>query len=227
VLIALLPLLAAGTAGAWEPVDGERLDYVASWAGLEAGYATAVTHAVGAAWSTTLTSRSADWLARLYPVDDVVTSTWHHDGGSTGFDARYREGSFRQDLAVRFFEGKAIVTRRQEVRGTWEESASAFDVPAGVHDPLSAVLALRAEGRGDQVLQVSSGRRVSAVYVADVGPEPFEGVPARRLELRTREAGVLRDRITAWYADDAARTPVAAIVHTRAGAVTVRRRPAR
>lgn len=59
------------------------------------------------------------------------------------------------------------------------------------------------------------------VYVSDAGLDAVNGRPARRYELRTRDEGVLRDRITAWITEDAARIPAKAVVHTRAGAVTV------
>lgn len=205
----------------WVPLEGERLEYVATWNGLEAGRAVAETHAAGANWTTTVTSRSADWLAFLYPVNDVVTSVWALRGGSVSYTTRYREGRFEQDQVLRFGDGVVAVERRQKVRGAWQDSTDTVQAPRGADDPLSAVLRLRANGPGDGHLDVVAGRRSVPVEVKDAGLEPVDGRAARRFELRTREEGVLRDRITAWITTDEARIPARAVVHTRAGAVTV------
>lgn len=209
----------------WVPVEGERLEYVASWRGIEAGYAVAETRAAGENWSTTVSCRSADWLAILYPVNDVVTSTWELGAGSLGYVTRYREGRFQQDQVLRFGKGRVDVERRQLVKGTWESSTATITAPTGANDPLSAVLALRAGGPGDREFAVVSGRRSVPVYVTDAGIESLDGQKARRFELRTRDEGVLRDRITAWISEDASRVPLRAVVQTRAGAVTVNQVP--
>lgn len=205
----------------WAPREGERLEYVATWNGLEAGRAVAETHAAGANWSTTVESHSAEWLALLYPVNDVVTSVWALDGGSVSYTTRYREGGFQQDQVLRFGVDSVAVERRQYVRGAWKDSTDTILAPEHADDPLSAVLHLRSGGPGDRRLDVVAGRRSVPVYVSDAGLDAVNGRPARRYELRTRDEGVLRDRITAWITEDAARIPAKAVVHTRAGAVTV------
>jgi hypothetical protein len=212
---------AVAVAWGWSPTNGERLEYAAVWGGIEAGSATAVTTAAGEHWTTTVTSRSADWIALVYPVNDVVTSTWVLGAGSVSWVTRYREGGFQQDQTVQFGAGEARVTRTQLVRGQWESSSEQFPAPEGVDDPLSAVLRLRAAGPGNHTLAVCSGRRIVQVYVADAGVAPINGTPARRFELRTRDKGVLRNRITAWFREDETRVPVRAVFHTSGGAVTV------
>lgn len=214
----MLTLVAAALA--WSPVAGESLRYVAEWMGIEAGVATAITERHGADWATTLTTRSAEWLAPLYPVDDVVRSEW----GPTGtrrYVTRFREGRFQQDQTMVFGDTGIHVERGQLIDAAWATWANDYAPVPGVEDPLSAVLRLRGI-EGEATLQVFSGKRVVPVECGAAVVEPVNGVAARRVELRTREEGVLRDRITAWFSADDARVPLRAVVHTRAGPVTVR-----
>lgn len=107
----------------------------------------AETHAAGANWTTTVESHSAEWLALLYPVNDVVTSVWALDGGSVSYTTRYREGGFQQDQVLRFGVDSVAVERRQYVRGAWKDSTDTILAPEHADDPLSAVLHLRSGAR--------------------------------------------------------------------------------
>lgn len=213
-------ILGVALAAAWTPVDGEALRYTAEWMGISAGEAVAVTHRSGAGWETTLTTRSADWLATLYPIDDEARSEWGPTG-SLRYVTRFREGRFQQDQEMRFAADGIHVARRQNFAEGWRAWTNDYPALAGVEDPLSAVLRLR-DAASARTLQVFSGKRVVPVVCEAVAEEAVDGVAARRFELRTREEGVLRDRITAWYSTDDAHVPLRAVVHTRAGPVTVR-----
>lgn len=213
-------LILWASAWAWAPVDGESLRYTAEWMGIVAGEAVAITHKADPGWSTTLTTRSADWLASLYPIDDEVRSEWGPTG-SFRYVTRFREGRFHQDQTMEFSAAGIHVARRQRFEEGWRDWTNDYPATPGVEDPLSAVLRLRDPAAGP-TLQVFSGRRVVPILCEAGAVESIDGMDARRVELRTQEEGVLRDRITAWFSVDEARIPVRAVVHTRAGAVTVR-----
>ena len=214
-------LVLCGVAWAWTPPERESLRYVAEWMGIEAGVAEAETVGGAAAWTTVVTTRSADWLAGLYPIDDRVESTWALDG-SRRYVTHFREGHFQQDQDMRFGSEGIEVARRQRFAEGWRDWADRYDPAAGVLDPLAALMALRHEGGGRE-LQVFSGKAVKTVFVADGGTETVPEGVAQRFELRMRKEGVLEDKITAWISTDAARVPLRAVVRTRAGPVTVRR----
>jgi len=213
-------LILVAAAWAWTPVDGETLRYAAEWMGIEAGVATAITRRSGEGWTTTLTTRSADWLAPLYPIDDEVRSEWA-EGGSRRYVTRFREGRFQQDQAMGFGETGIHVDRHQWFPEGWRTWSNDYAAVPGVEDPLSAVLRLRS-ATAAVTLQVFSGKRVVPIECGAPVAELVDGAAAWRIDLRTREEGVLRDRITAWFSADEARTPLRAVVATKAGGVTVR-----
>lgn len=212
-------------AWAWEPPERESLRFVAEWMGLEAGVAEADTTRVDGGWRTVVTSRSADWLASLYPIDDRVESLWG-PGGSLRFETRYREGRFQQDQRMQFTAAGIEVTRRQLFTEGWREWANHLRPEAGVLDPVAALQALRARDGGSTELRVySGGGWVQGVRVVDEGLEEVAGLEARRYDLTTRRHGVLDTHLTAWIATGPTRLPLLATVHTRAGPVSVVHRP--
>lgn len=212
-------------AWAWTPIDGEALRFRAEWMGLEAGVAEAQTTRVEGAWRTVVASRSAEWLAALYPIDDEVESRWV-DGGSRTYRTRYREGRFQQDQRMEFTADGIQVARRQLFAEGWREWSQTLRPEPGVLDPVAALQVLRGHDGGATSLRVyAGGGWVQTVRVVDAGLEVLPGGEARRYELTTHRHGVLDTQLTAWIGTAAARLPLSAVVRTRAGPVTVSLRP--
>ncbi|GDX81256.1 hypothetical protein LBMAG42_30670 [Deltaproteobacteria bacterium] len=215
----ILGLVSAVWAGEWAPVDGERLSFAAEWMGIRAGTAVATTRATAAGWSTELITRSDPWLEPLYPIDDTVGSHWSF-AGSAEYRTRYREGRFQQDQTMRFDPSGIEVARRQLIDGAWKDWSDRYDPAPGVFDPVAAIFQLRGHLEAG-TFRVFSGKRVVPVVCVDEGVEVLDGAAAHRIDLQTQEEGVLKDKIIAWFAEDATRAPLRAVVYTRAGPVSL------
>ncbi|MBM4365139.1 MAG: DUF3108 domain-containing protein [Deltaproteobacteria bacterium] len=209
----------AGLALAGPLAEGERLHYEASWMGIPAGVATAETQRDGQAWVVRVASRSADWLAGLYPVDDRLTSVWAPGTGSQRYETVFREGRFQQDQVMVFDVTAITVSRHQLFDEGWRRWEDRYAAAPGVEDPVSALWRIREAGAGR--FDVFSGKRVVPVDVQRAGTETVDGQSTERFDVRTVHDGDLKDRMSLWVTTGEARVPLRAVVATRAGPVTV------
>ena len=195
-----------------------------SWLGVAAGEATSELEAHEGGWRATARARSATWLARLYPIDDRVVSTW--GGVGRAVDAWWREGGFQQDRFVVFDAHGIAVRGRQLRKGAWEPLERRFDPVADIEDPVSAFYALREriDAVGDVwAFPLWSGHRVVRAEARAVAREELGGAPALRVVVAANGGGGtdLDDALVVWLSDDARRVPLAAEIRTRAGLVRV------
>ncbi len=199
--------------------EGERLRYEASWMGIPAGVATAETRREGETWVVRVASRSSDWLAGLYPVDDRLTSVWAPGAGSQRYETVFREGRFQQDQVMVFGASAITVSRHQLFEEGWRRWEDSYVAAPGVEDPVSALWRIREAGAGR--FDVFSGKRVVPVDVQKVGGAYIDGQATERFDVRTVHDGDLKDRMSLWLTTDEARVPLRAEVATRAGPVTI------
>lgn len=190
------------------------------WCSVEAGAGEAVTIEAGV--------RSADWYARLYPIDDLVRSTWTPGHGSARYETRFREGRFHQDQDMRLSGDPFTVWRRQEFAAEgWREWEKEYPGRPGVQDPVSAVYALRLlTGEGPWTYPVFSGEETWPLQVEKVAEDHLEDTPVGAvdvlvLSLRTLHEGdwEQQGRFLMYVTDDARRIPVRFIVKTSIGSV--------
>lgn len=209
-------------------VVGERLEWAISWMGVSAGsaWSTASAGPAGgssASWVFQAGARSADWLASLYPIDDLIRSEWTVGVGSARYVTKFREGRFQQDQDMRLGPAGVVVARSQRFDEGWRTWEDRYAAAPAAEDPVSAFYRLRdlAGPVGERVrLSVWTGRRAVPMEVWTAAAEPYEGQPALRVEvLSHHDTANVEPKMTVWISDDAARAPLAAVMYTRAGPV--------
>lgn len=214
-----MPLLwLVGLAGA---ADLETLRYSVRWLGIEAGVAEVRSEVDGGVRTVTVTSRSAPWLAAMYPVDDRIVSESRVSGGTLRYRTWFREGAFQQDQDMRFEAGSVEVHRHQLREGAWVDTDAHGDVVADTEDPVSAFFRIRSAHLGpgpDLIVPVYNGRRTVEVRARCV-----EVSDLRRVALSGAREGDFRGAIDLYL--DADDVPVRASVQTRAGPVWLERIP--
>lgn len=192
--------------------------------GIDAGLATATTSATplaADAYEITIHTRSAAWLAPLYPIEDRLTTRWAPTTGPISAETHFREGRFQQDNAIAF--GSLIVVQcSQFIDGAWQDRSLTVGSTLGVEDAIGALWRLREAATPDDVsFPVFTGSRVLQLH-AVCTPDGAH----RRCEVAVGKAandasGDLRNTLTVWFTDDAVRLPVRARIETRAGGVAV------
>jgi hypothetical protein len=223
-MIALL-LIAASLAGS---LVGEVIRWDIQFAGVSGGQAwCSVLPGEDGAVLLEAGARSADWYARLYPIDDFVRSTWAPGEGSRRYETRFREGRFIQDQDMRLSAEEVTVAGRQKVEEGWREWESRYPGTAGVEDPVSAIYAMRLlAGPGPWTYPVFSGKETWPLQIELVGEERIEDTPlgavdVQILSLRTLHKGdwEQRGRFLMYVTDDDRRIPVRFVVKTSIGAI--------
>lgn len=194
----------------------DRFEWSVSWMGLEAGRAEATFRRIDADWEIEVRAKSAAWLARLYPIDDLLLTRW--SGAPRWSRTEFAEGRFRQRSTAIYGALGIEVEREQFVDGAWVDRSFRRDAPAGVQDALGALQVLR-ESPLDRELTfpVFTGSRVAPLVAR---PAREEG--ALRVDVSTVDGADVRGIMTVWLSDDAVRAPLRARVETRAGAVWAR-----
>ncbi len=204
-------------------VHGERLEWAVSWMGIDAGSAWSTTSESGPAWIFEAGARSAGWLVSLYPIDDLLRSEWTAGLGSARYFTRFREGRFQQDQDNRFGADAVVVSRTQLRDEVWQPSESRYAAAPGVEDPVSAFYRIREEAGpvGERTRwTVWTGKNAIPMIVHTAAAEAYAGQAALRVEvLADHDTDDVEPKLTVWLTDDAARVPLAAVLHTRAGAV--------
>ena len=216
MLLACLHSLAA-------PPDGELLRYAASWLGILAGTAEARTVVENGVVQATIRTRSANWVAGIYPVDDVVVGTWT-DAGSRHYSTRFREGGFQQDQEMDFVDASVSVFRHQLIDRAWRDWTETYDVVSGLFDPVASVYRLREPWGEHLSFAAFSGRKRVPISASRIGADSVEnvlGLPTQKVGVMVEYDGHLKQWMTVWFAENSARTPVRAVVETRGGPVTI------
>lgn len=215
-MIILLGLVAAARAA-----EVETLRYSVRWLGIEAGVAEVRAEVEDGVRTVTVTSRSAPWLAAMYPVDDRIVSESRVTGGAVRYRTWFREGTFQQDQDMRFGGGGVTIHRHQLHDGAWADTDAASSVPPAAEDPVSAFFHIRGlhlQPGIEQVVPVYNGRRT-----VDVRARCADDDGLRRVALSSAREGDFRGAIDLFLDGDD--VPVRASVQTRAGTVWLERVP--
>ena len=220
-----LLLIAAVLAGS---LVGEVIRWEIQFAGVTGGHMwCTLVEGEGNTVHIEAGARSADWYARLYPIDDFVRSTWTPGQGSSRYETRFREGRFHQDQDMRLEADGFTVWRRQEFEEGWREWDRTYPASPGVEDPVSAIYALRLlSGEGPWTYPVFSGEKTWPLQIELLRREhlkdtPLGAVDVLVLSLRTLHEGdwEQRGRFLMYVTDDERRIPVRFVVKTNFGAI--------
>jgi hypothetical protein len=202
----------------------ERLEFDLRWLGIKAGTAEMRIEGEGeSGFLISSVARSADWVSVFYPVEDIIES--HLEKGlPVRYHMRLREGRKRKDREVIFrrAEGKALFTDHLE------KKEKEYDIPEGVHDPLSAFFRTREEDLsvGEPVfMPVFDSKRVwnSEVRVlrkerVTVPAGTFDTIVIKPL-LKTEGIFSGKKDILIWLTDDERRVPVKVKSKVKVGSV--------
>ena len=220
-----LLLILAALAGS---LVGETLRWEIQFAGVSGGQMWAsVVPGAGEAVYIEAGVRSADWYARLYPIDDFARSTWTPGYGSSRYETRFREGRFHQDQDMSLAGDPFIVWRRQALEEGWREWETTYPGRAGVQDPVSAIYALRLlSGGGPWTYPVFSGDKTWPLQVEQISTEHLEDTPIGAVDVLVLSLHTLhegdweqRGRFLLYITDDERRIPVRIVVKTSIGSV--------
>ena len=208
---------------------GETIRWEIQFAGVTGGYAwSEVVTGEGGAVKIEAGARSADWYARLYPIDDFTRSTWVPGHGSLRYETRFREGRFHQDQDMQFADDAITVARRLDFEDDgWREWSTPYPPSPGAEDPVSAIYALRLlSGDGPWAYPVFSGDKswplqVELVRRDHIDNTPIGPVDVLVLSLSTAHEGDWEQRggFLMFVTDDERRIPVRFVVKTNIGAI--------
>jgi hypothetical protein len=203
----------------------ERLEFDLRWYGIKGGSSRMEVRREGKGGFLILsTTRSADWVSVFYPVRDRVESRLEK-GLPVKYHLRLREGKRRKDREVLFMRALKKALYIDHLEGKRKE----FDVPDGVHDPLSALYHARLQDLrvGEPVfVPVFDSKRVWNVKVEVLRKERVR-VPAGTFDtilikplLKSEGIFSRKGDIYIWLTDDEKRVPVKVRSKVKIGSVT-------
>lgn len=202
--------------------------------GIAAGTATATTtvHEGGGSdgnaattseptYDVAMRTRSAAWLAPLYPIADTLTTQWSPAAGPVSGETHFREGRFQQDNVI-VFADPITVARRQFIDDRWQERSLSVASAGRLEDAIGALWRLREASTPDDVsFPVFTGSKVLPLHAACQVEAALRRCDVVVGAAPTDASTDLHNTVTAWFSTDAARLPVRARLETRAGAVSV------
>ncbi|MEL6343515.1 MAG: DUF3108 domain-containing protein [Myxococcota bacterium] len=222
----LMMMLGGALAG---ELDGERLTWSLSFAGITAGEAWATVKPGPTSDQQIIEAgaRNADWYGAIYSIDDFIRSTGSLTSGSVRYETRFREGGFQQDQDMTLSPEGITVWRNQKFKEGWREWTKTYPAAPGAADPLSALYMLRRlEGEGPWVLPVFSGEETWPLEVELLGREVWSKgvmgpVTVRVLSLRTLHEGdwEQRGKFLVYVTEDAHRVPARVVIKLNVGAI--------
>ncbi|MBI2870996.1 MAG: DUF3108 domain-containing protein [Candidatus Omnitrophica bacterium] len=214
-------------------VVGEHFLYTVRWMGIPVGHASLEvkeeTESEGhPAYHIVAQARSNKFLSAFYPLEDTIHTYVNSDGAL--FSWRYlknqKEGRYRADEEMLFQHDEGKARYHSFLNG----STKWFEIPHGIHDPLSAFYAFRlmTVEPGELVhLDVCSDEKnwVVELKVGDtqeVELRRMGSVDCFEVEPIAHFKGILVDRGRVWvtFTADERRVPVLFRVETPWGVVT-------
>jgi len=120
----------------------ERLEYEITWFGITTGYSSLEIKEDGRGNMIIIsTAVSADWVTKLFPVDDRVESIFKASANwfPLMYHLRTREGERRRHWSIYFDRDKMTATFQDLIAN--EETV--HDIPVNVSDPLMALYEVR------------------------------------------------------------------------------------
>jgi hypothetical protein len=206
---------------------GEYFQFSIDWSGLNGGSAlmqvqnmqTVDGHRV---WRIVTKAESNSFVSKFYKVRDRAESYIDADSLFTRrFEKHLREGSYKKDLSIRFDQagGKAVY-----------EGGKSFDVPARVHDVLSAFYYIRTRPlpEGATVsIPTHDNEKSYDMEVKVLRRERVE-VPAGKfdcvvVEPLLKSEGIFKSKgqMLVWLSDDERRIPVQVKSKVPIGSISV------
>lgn len=169
ILLALC--LVAGASANAHPLQGEKLHYDVSWAGMVVGRASIeclpTTNPILIAVRTT--ARANQTIQSMYPVLDTIQSYVHV---STGLPVQFRksqkEGSYSAEIRINFQRSKDRAVVTGQIKGVTKPD-TAVTLEGGEHDLLSALVHVRLSqlvpGTSQFLSMVDNRKRFASVEV--------------------------------------------------------------
>jgi len=205
------------------PIEiGERLEWSVQWMGMSAGTAWAMLSSAGSTITIEAGCDTSGVVEKMYSIHDRLTSTWSPESGSHAYVTRYREGTFQQDMDMRFDPDTFLVKRTQLYGDGWKTSENRYTPVAHVEDPVSAFYRIRMsklDVGGSISFPLFTGKKTVTLLARAVNTGVVNGQPATRVEISTGHEGDLQGRLTVMVSQDENRVPLQVIVQTRAGPV--------
>lgn len=201
--------------------EGERLEYVLEWMGIDVGRAVFEVAADGSfhkrpSWRFGMHAETTSWADRIYRVRDKMTA-WAEPGmgRALGHEKTAREGSYHRDIRLDLdWRQKRVVYNNQ-----WR----AFP-PQPLHDdtwdPLGLLYAFRLQpqlGKGNTPMSVTDGLKTIRANVRNHGRETIEiggrKVVAWKVEPEMKDVGGIFERspgarMEVWVSDDGRHLPL-------------------
>jgi hypothetical protein len=206
---------------------GEYFQFSIDWSGLNGGNALMQVQNMQTvdghrAWRIVTKAESNSFVSKFYKVRDRAESFIDADSLYTRrFEKHLREGSYKKDLSIRFDQGdgKAVY-----------ESGKSFDVPARVHDVLSAFYYVRTcplpEG-GTISIPTHDNEKSYDMEVRVIRRERVE-VPAGKFDCVVvqpvlKSEGIFKSKgeMLVWLSDDERRIPVQVKSKVPIGSISV------
>lgn len=204
----------------------ERLEYEASWSGINAGSAVleVVEHGDGYRILNTIGSSGA--VSSFFRIDDRIESEVSRSGSPVFFRKNLKEGRYRAHREITF-DFKAL---NAHVSDLIKKTKKNDPIPAGTHDTLSSIYFIRYS-------DLEPGRTIR-FHIHDAKRLwQAEAKVVRRQQLTTR-AGTFKtimvtsklsrgqetSRIgsaTFWFTDDSRRIPVRVSTNIKVGEITL------
>jgi uncharacterized protein DUF3108 len=206
---------------------GEYFQFSIDWSGLNGGNALMQVQNMQTvdghrAWRIVTKAESNSFVSKFYKVRDRAESFIDVDSLYTRrFEKHLREGSYKKDLAIRFdqADGKAVY-----------ENGKSYDVPARVHDVLSAFYYVRTcplpEG-GTISIPTHDNEKSYDMEVRVIRRERVE-VPAGKFDcvvvqpvLKSEGIFKAKGEMLVWLSDDERRIPVQVKSKVPIGSISV------
>ncbi len=201
--------------------EGEVLEYVLEWMGIDVGRATFRVLPSGrfgkrAAWHFQMSASTTSWADKIYRVRDRLDA-WADVALSRaiGHEKIAREGSYHRDIRLALDWQRKRVTYRNQ----WKAfpSQPLFD---DTWDPLGLLYAFRREpltGKGTRKMSVTDGLKTIRADLKVHGRETIEvggkKVKAWRVEPEMKDVGGIFERspgarMEVWVSDDGRHLPI-------------------
>jgi hypothetical protein len=206
---------------------GEYFQFSIDWSGLNGGSALMQVQNMQTvdgrrAWRIVTKAESNSFVSKFYKVRDRAESYIDADSlYALRFEKHLREGSYRKDLSVRFEQA-----RRKAVH----DDGKSFDVPARVHDVLSAFYYIRTCPLPDGAtvsIPTYDNEKSYDMVVKVLRRERIE-VPAGKfdcvlVEPELKSEGIFKSKgeMQVWLSDDERRIPVQVKSKVPIGSISV------
>ncbi len=202
----------------------EKLEWSVQWMGMTAGVAWSTLKKDGDGYRIDAGCESRGMAASMYPVDDVLTSWWSPETGSSSYYTKFREGSFQQDQQMTFLPNRFSVKRTTLKSGEWVTKTQRYPSQPRVEDPLAALYRIRAamlEAGKSVSFPIFTGRStVTLKAVAGTKKTTIAGYPSLQVDVYASHEGDVKGNFTVYMSTDENRVPVQLKLQTKMGAVT-------